>query len=214
MPSRTSQQLPLLWIATRNRGKTREFRSLLAEVCRVRDLHAMANFPEIKETGRTFRANARIKALALSRCLPHQLILADDSGLVVPSLQGRPGVRSARFAGPNATEGRNLDKLLRLLRNRPRKARKAYFQAALVLALDGRVLVEKGGRIWGYITEKGQGISGFGYDPAFQPLGYKKTFGQLSPKIKEQISHRAVACRELTRFLSTKRALSTGKKHI
>ena len=99
MPSRTPPHRPVLWIATANPGKTREFKELFGARFLVRDLHSFKNLPVIHETGRTFEANAKIKALALSRILPGQLILADDSGIVVPALGGRPGVRSARFFG-------------------------------------------------------------------------------------------------------------------
>ena len=134
MPSRTRPHRPVLWIATANPGKTREFKRLFGARFHVRDLHSFKNFPVIRETGRTFEANAKIKALALSRILPGQLILADDSGLVVPALRGRPGVRSARFSGPNATNESNRIKLLRVMKKLKNAARKAYFQATLVLA--------------------------------------------------------------------------------
>ena len=133
MPSRTPARKPVLWIATRNRGKTRELAQLLRGVCRVHDLHGLPHLPQIRETGRTFAANAKIKALAVSRALPGCLILADDSGLVVPSLRGQPGVRSARFSGPGATDESNRRKLLRMMAKTPWARRKAYFQATLVL---------------------------------------------------------------------------------
>ncbi|NDH85680.1 non-canonical purine NTP pyrophosphatase [bacterium] len=189
MPSRTSPRRRILWIATSNPGKTREFRALLGAHFVVRDLHSFPSLPEIHETGRTFEANAKIKALALSRALPGKLILADDSGLVVPALGGRPGVRPARFSGSKATNESNRIK----------------FQATLVLAKDGVVCGVRHGRVWGRITHREYGSGGFGYDPIFIPKGFTRTFGQLSPRTKARISHRAQAARGVLRLLSSKR---------
>ena len=202
MPSRTPPHRPVLWIATANPGKTREFKELFGARFLVRDLHSFKNLPVIHETGRTFEANAKIKALALSRLLPSQLILADDSGLVVPALGGRPGVRSARFSGPNATNESNRIKLLRVMRKSKNAARRAYFEATLVLAKNGEVFGVKRGRVWGRITHRDYGSGGFGYDPIFIPKSFARTFGQLSPRTKGRISHRAQAVRGLMRLLS------------
>jgi len=214
MPSRTPRQRPVLWIATRNRGKSREFQAMLGKGWRVRDLHALPKMKEIRETGRTFLANAKIKALAVSRALPDCLILADDSGLVVPSLRGQPGVRSARFSGPAATDESNRRKLLRMMSKTPWARRKAYFQATLVLARSGRFLGMRTGRIGGRIVGWEQGSGGFGYDPIFQPDGFTKTFGLLSARVKDRISHRARAVQGMNSLLSRHKALLTSKKHI
>jgi len=199
-----------LWIATRNRGKSREFQSMLGMGWRVCDLHALPKMREIRETGRTFLANATIKALAVSRAMPERLILADDSGLMVPALGGKPGVRSARFSGPHATDETNRRKLLKSMVRISRGRRSAYFQATLVLARSGRVLGVKTGRVWGRITQSEQGSGGFGYDPIFQPRGYSKTFGELSGRIKDRISHRAKAVKGIMRLLSKLRTVSAG----
>jgi len=214
MPSPTPAVRPVLWIATTNRGKTREFKLLLGSRWRVKDLHSFPQLPEIRETGKTFLANASLKALALSRALPGKLILADDSGLVVPALGGRPGVRSARFSGPEATPEENRRKLLRLMRRVSGLGRKAYFQAALVLAIDGRILGAKYGRIWGTITSVERGVGGFGYDPIFQPRGFTQTFGELSAVTKKRISHRSIAVRAMRILLSRDKSLSNAGKHI
>ena len=214
MPSPTPAVRPVLWIATTNRGKTREFKLLLGSRWRVKDLHSFPQLPEIRETGKTFLANASLKALALSRALPGKLILADDSGLVVPALGGRPGVRSARFSGPKATPEKNRTKLLRLMRPVSGLGRKAYFQAALVLAIDGRILGAKYGRIWGKITSVERGVGGFGYDPIFQPRGFTQTFGELPAVTKKRISHRSVAVRAIQSLLSIDKSLSKAGKHI
>lgn len=211
MPSRTR---PILWIATRNRGKTREFSQLLRGICRVRDLHRLPQFPEIRETGTTFAANAQIKAQALSRVLRDRLILADDSGLVVPSLGGRPGVYSARFSGPKATDQANRIKLLRLMRAKAGTARRAYFEASLVVSENGAVLGSFSGRAWGRITIQESGDGGFGYDPIFQPKGFSRTFGQLPSAIKHRISHRARAVAKLRGKLSRILRVSRQQKPI
>ena len=213
MPSRTPPHRPVLWIATANPGKTREFKKLFGARFLVRDLHSFKNLPVIHETGRTFEANAKIKALALSRILPDQLILADDSGLVVPALGGRPGVRSARFSGPNATNESNRIKLLRVMKKLKNAARKAYFEATLVLARNGEVFGVKRGRVWGRITHRDYGSGGFGYDPIFIPKSFARTFGQLSPRTKGRISHRAQAVRGVMRLLSKRRHRLAMNKH-
>ena len=214
MPSRTSLQRPVLWIATRNRGKTREFQSLLGNRWKVCDLHALPRMKEIRETGKTFLSNAKIKAMAVSRALPERLVLADDSGLVVPVLGGKPGVRSARFSGPRATNESNRTKLLKMMEKTPKTHRKAFFQATLVLARSGRILGVQSGRVWGQITESELGSGGFGYDPIFQPLGYSKTFGQLPERTKDKISHRAKAAKGIRKLLSRFNAPSALKSRI
>ena len=214
MPSRIPPHRPVLWVATANPGKTREFKRLFGAQFLVRDLHSFKNLPVIRETGRTFEANAKIKALALSRILPDQLILADDSGLVVPALGGRPGVRSARFSGPNATNESNRIKLLQVMKKLKNADRKAYFEATLVLARDGVVFGVERGRVWGRITHREYGSGGFGYDPIFIPKSFARTFGQLSPRTKARISHRAQAVRRIMRLMSTKLHQLTGTDHI
>jgi len=209
-----SRPQPVLWIATRNRGKTREFSELLRGVCRVRDLHGLPKFPEIRETGKTFAANARIKAQALSRVLLDRPILADDSGLVVPALGGRPGVYSARFSGPQATDQTNRAKLLRLLTAKSGASRRAYFEACLVISKNGAVLGSVSGRVWGRITIREMGKGGFGYDSIFQPQGFSKTFGQLPSTTKHRISHRARAVAKLKRRISRILKASRPKKLI
>ena len=202
MPSPTSTTKPTLWIATKNRGKTREFKLLLGKWALIRDLYSFPKLPEIKETGHTFFANARIKAVQLSLKLGGKLILADDSGLIVPALGGHPGVRSARYAGPQSTPEKYRRKLLKKMVRLDGSDRKAYFQATLVLARDGRILGTKSARIWGKITKCEQGTGGFGYDPIFLPRGFRKTFGELPEIVKKRISHRARAARAIRALLS------------
>jgi len=211
MPSPTSTARPTLWIATKNRGKTREFKLLLARWAFIRDLYSYPKLPDIKETGDTFLANAKIKAVTLSRHLCGRLILADDSGLIVPALGGDPGVRSARYAGPQSTPEMNRRKLLNKMVGLSGSGRKAYFQATLVLARNGRILGTESARIWGQITMLERGSGGFGYDPIFQPRGFRKTFGELPASLKKRISHRARAARAIGTLLSREIKASRGK---
>ncbi len=211
MPSPTSTARPTLWIATKNRGKTREFKLLLARWAFIRDLYSYPKLPEIQETGDTFFANAKIKAVTLSQELCGRLILADDSGLIVPALGGHPGVRSARYAGPQSTPEQNRRKLLKKMVGLSGSGRKAYFQATLVLARNGRILGTKSARIWGQITKAERGSGGFGYDPIFQPRGFRKTFGELPASLKKRISHRARAARAIGTLLSREIKASGGK---
>ena len=211
MPSPTSTARPTLWIATKNRGKTREFKLLLARWAFIRDLYSYPKLPDIKETGDTFLANAKIKAVTLSRHLCGRLILADDSGLIVPALGGHPGVCSARYAGPQSTPEKNRRKLLKKMVGLSGSGRKAYFQATLVLARNGRILGTKSARIWGQITMLERGSGGFGYDPIFQPRGFRKTFGELPASLKKRISHRARAARAIRTLLSREIKASRGK---
>jgi non-canonical purine NTP pyrophosphatase (RdgB/HAM1 family) len=141
MPSRTSAQKPVLWIATRNRGKTREFSQLLRGFGSIRDLHDLPDFPEIRETGKTFAANARLKACALSRALPNHPILADDSGLVVPALGGRPGVYKANLAEvEESMKRRGVERCLAGMRILARG------RCGIVITLGPRGLVMEEGR--------------------------------------------------------------------
>ena len=211
MPSPTPTARPTLWIATKNRGKTREFKHLLCKWAFIRDLYSYPNLPDIKETGNTFLANAKIKAVTLSRQLSGRLILADDSGLIVPALKGHPGVRSARYAGPQSTPETNRRKLLKKMVGLGGRDRKAYFQATLVLARNGRILGMKSARIWGQITMAERGSGGFGYDPIFQPRGFRKTFGELPASLKKRISHRARAARAIRPLLSREIKITLGK---
>jgi len=133
--------------------------------------------------------------------------MADDSGLVVPSLGGRPGVRSARYSGPSATNQSNRTKLLKAMIGLTGQARRAYFQATLVLSFNGRVLGVKNGRVWGLITTEERGEGGFGYDPIFRPAGFLATFGELSVATKKRVSHRARAAKRIMSLLSRARAL-------
>jgi len=193
---------PKLVVATRNLGKTREFARLLGDRFRVEMVPEDVELP--RETRRTFEDNARVKAEAVFAALDGRVaVLADDSGLEVAALDGRPGVLSARYAGERASDADNVAKLLRELRGR--KDREARFVCALCLALKsewpgGRLpghLVEVRGIVEGTITEAPRGSAGFGYDPVFQPRGAGETLAEASPTSKDLASHRGAAVRAL-----------------
>ena len=187
-----------LVVATRNRHKTREIRHILGPEFKVRDLGAHPEVPEIRESGMSFKENAKLKALAASRQLP-ALVIADDSGLEVEALGGAPGIYSARYAGANVTDRDKIDKLLRELeRVRPTDdPRRARFRCVVALARGADLLGTFEGTVEGRIANEARGESGFGYDPIFIPEGFEQTFGELPTELKNTISHRAKAIRAL-----------------
>ena len=191
-----------LLLATRNAHKTREFAEILGYDFPVRDLSGEPDAPVIEETGTTFAENAILKAVGVSKRFPG-LVVADDSGLEVDALGGAPGIYSARYAGPNATDTENIARLLseicRCPQGRPFTAR---FRCVLAIAREGKVLNTIEGVIEGTIVDAPRGKSGFGYDPIFQPTGSSETFAELSSETKNEISHRAVAIRGLRSVLA------------
>ena len=188
-----------LIIATCNPHKRREFAELLGDQFEIRDLAGMEVTPA-EETGQTFEENAILKALEVSRQISG-LVVADDSGLEVEALNGAPGIFSARYAGENATDQANIEKLLRELSQRGSASRSARFCCCLALACAGEVVQTFEGEIQGEIVTPPRGNHGFGYDPVFQPKGFDQTFAELQPAQKNQISHRANAIRSLRRAL-------------
>ena len=191
-----------LLLATRNSNKTREFRELLGQDFEMIDLNAFAETATLEETGHTFEENATIKAIVASQNR-HLLAVADDSGLEVNALVGAPGIYSARYAGENASDRQNIDKLLRALEtgNVPVNHRSARFRCVIALARDGQPLKTFEGAVEGTIVDPPRGRHGFGYDPIFQPIGFDRTFAELPTETKNTISHRAVAARQLREFL-------------
>lgn len=187
-----------LIVATRNTHKTREIQYILGSDFRVRDLGALPDVSEVPESGKSFEENAKIKALAVSRQLP-ALVIADDSGLEVDALGGAPGIYSARYAGPNATDREKINKLLgELARVRAKEAgRCARFRCVVALARNGNLHGTFEGIVEGRIADEVRGDSGFGYDPIFIPEGTKQTFSELPNEVKNAISHRAKAIRAL-----------------
>lgn len=190
-----------LYLASSNPGKLAEFRAL-AQVALARsdfELNLLPSFkalPSFEETAPTFAENAAGKGLHYSR-LQSGLVFADDSGLVVPSLDGAPGVHSARYAGANATNDERIAKLLRALRDKRGPERQAYFACAIALAQHGRALAVVTNRVNGEILEAARGAGGFGYDSLFYFPPLSKTFAELSAGEKNEHSHRGKAFRRL-----------------
>jgi len=182
-----------LVVATRNQHKLKEIKTLLRGLpVKVLSINNFKDVPEVKEDGETLKANAKKKAVQVSRFLK-RLVIADDSGLEVKVLGGEPGVYSARFSGKGATYASNNEKLLRLLKGLPAGKRKASFRCVMAIAEAGKLVGLAEGRSIGRIGFEPKGRAGFGYDPVFIPNGYRKTFAQLGIRQKNRISHRSRA---------------------
>lgn len=203
-----------LLLATRNPHKTREFAEILGDEFVVRDLSEELELPVVQESGAAFEENAILKAVAASRHFADDVV-GDDSGLEVDGLDGAPGVFSARYAGEGATDAENVSKLLREMKsifswrnfsscdpperqveNLPHFP-SARFRCVLALARGGKVLGIFQGVVEGAVISHPRGAAGFGYDPIFQPQGYAQTFGELSAREKNTMSHRARAIESL-----------------
>lgn len=193
---------PTVVLATRNEKKLAELRRVLSvDGIDVLGLADVAAYPEPEESEPTFEGNALLKARACVAAtgLP---ALADDSGLSVDALGGMPGVRSARWAGPGATDADNLNLLLRQLADVPEGKRQARFVCVLALALpDGRTEVVRG-EVFGQLTMWARGEGGFGYDPIFLPDGHDRTTAEMSAQEKDAISHRGHAIRAMAPVLT------------
>ena len=185
-------------IATKNEGKTKEFRQFFAQLgYKVENLNAYPELPDVAETGLTFEENARLKAETIAE-LTGKMVLADDSGLKVDVLGGMPGVWSARFSGPDATDASNNAKLLHeLAMVFEQKDRSAQFHCTLVMAAPGSQSLVVEADWEGYIATAPQGENGFGYDPLFLVGDSGKTSAELSLEEKNKISHRAKALEKL-----------------
>jgi XTP/dITP diphosphohydrolase len=192
-----------LLLATRNQHKTREFTQLLGPNFTLRDLTSQHDLPEILETGRSFEENAVIKATTISKIFPHEMVIADDSGLEVHTLEGAPGIFSARYAGEKASDRRKVEKLLRELQSATERL--ARFRCVIALAKNGELITTFTGEVAGTITKSPRGKIGFGYDPIFMPEGFKETFAELPSETKNAISHRANAVGQLVRYFNTAR---------
>ncbi len=195
-----------LLVATTNPGKAKEIKRLLAGLnIRIESLSDYPGFGQFEEKGSTFEENSCGKAIFYSLQYPG-LVLAEDSGLEVEALQGKPGVFSARFSGPRATDKKNINKLLRLMKNIPEKKRKARFICVVSLARRGKILKVYRGELKGRILEKPRGQRGFGYDPVFfyPPLG--RTLAELTTEEKNEISHRGRALKKMRTYLEKLKA--------
>lgn len=188
-----------LLIATRNEGKTREFKAMFSQLgYDIKNLNDFPELPEVAETGMTFEENARLKAETISE-LTGEIVLADDSGLMVEVLGGLPGVWSARFAGEHATDAANNAKLLHELASTavsPEK-RKAKFHTTLVVAAPEKSSLVVEGEWHGAIATIPKGDDGFGYDPLFVDEETGRTAAQMTLEQKNKVSHRARALQNL-----------------
>ena len=192
-------------LATRNAHKTREVSAILGAGWSVEDLLAHPDLPEVEETGTTFAENATLKAVAGSRHFPDGWVIADDSGLEVDALGGAPGVYSARYAGPDADDEANRQKLVRELRavlgRGAGEVPTARFRCCITVARGGELAARFDGTVEGMVIPAARGEGGFGYDPMFIPTGYQETFAELPVEIKNRLSHRAAALRQTAEFL-------------
>jgi XTP/dITP diphosphohydrolase len=193
-----------LVLATQNNGKIKEFERLLAEFVsdvQVLGLRDFPDMPDIAETGESFIENSLLKARGICEFteLP---TLADDSGLCIDSLNGDPGIYSARWSGVHGDDAANISKVLLQLEGVPQSERSAQFicEVALVFPVghlhQGRELIESG-KLSGFITLSPRGTAGFGYDPIFQPIGSELTLGEFAHGEKDKISHRGIAMRAI-----------------
>jgi XTP/dITP diphosphohydrolase len=189
---------PPLVLATRNAKKKQEIREILGDLpIELQDLSQYPQASEIVEDGATFEANARKKASETAKALK-QWVLGEDSGLVVPALNGRPGVHSARYAGRQGDDAANNARLLAELAPLPDDRRAAYYVCTAALAVpSGEVRAVVEGRCHGVILKEFRGQSGFGYDPLFLIPEWHQTFGELSARVKHALSHRARALEQL-----------------
>jgi XTP/dITP diphosphohydrolase len=196
-------------LASNNLHKIREFRDMFKSLTHLQliSLHPFSHYVAPEETGTTFRENAILKAEHAARQLNHW-VLADDSGLVVPALQGEPGVRSKRYAGPDATDLENRQKLLQEMEELSGQARTAYFECCLAIANPTGIKKCVEGICEGHIIKEPRGRHGFGYDSLFVKNDYEKTFAELDDTIKNRISHRRKAFERLLNFLETLKNMS------
>lgn len=198
-------------MATGNRHKVGEIARILGSRFRVLGLDSLGKVPRIVESGRTFDANASIKARCVRDVLLRMknppaidFVIADDSGLQVKALRGAPGIRSARYAGARANDSANRKKLLRRMENK--KNRSAAFQCALAMApLCSKKIIRFRGTVRGRITREEKGRGGFGYDPVFVPVCHRRTFGELNMMTKNRMSHRFRALQKMKSWLAKNR---------
>ena len=182
---------------TGNNNKLKEVQSLLSTY-KIISLTDLSFFDDIPETENTIRGNAFLKASFVNKKFNIDCF-SDDTGLFIESLGGSPGVKSARYAGENSDSEKNIELVLKNLRNN--KNRNAYFKTAICLIKNDKTHYFEG-KVYGTITRKRVGKDGFGYDPIFIPEGYDKTYSELSLNEKNAISHRGIAVNKLVNFLN------------
>jgi XTP/dITP diphosphohydrolase len=190
-------------LATRNRKKIEEIHRILAGTAiSILSLGDFPLCPEVEEDQETFKGNAIKKAVETAR-FTGRIAVSDDSGIEVDALKGEPGVRSARYAGEGAGDRANLEKLLKTMEGLPPGKRSGRFVCIIALAFpDGRA-ESFDGIVEGTVGLKPAGSGGFGYDPAFYPLGQDRSFGQMTAAEKDVLSHRRIALDKLSRYLKS-----------
>ena len=192
-------------LATRNKGKIRELARIFAHELPEVELLGTDNFPEladVDETEDSFEGNALLKAVAVSRFTKLPAI-ADDSGLAVDHLKGAPGIYSARYSGVHGDDEANLQKVLREMEGIANR-RAQFVCAAAFVAPNGYQKVLRAEMV-GELISQPRGTNGFGYDPIFVPEGFAQTTGEMAPDLKDSISHRGKAMRELAQIISSER---------
>lgn len=193
------------FVATTNEGKLKEFQEIFREL-NIEIKSLFEHFPEaddVEETGTTFAENALLKAETYSQQFQVP-VLADDSGLTVDALNGEPGVYSARYAGLEKNDQKNLEKVLEKLKDVPKEKRTAAFVCTIAFAEPGEETIVVKGKCQGIIAKEPKGTEGFGYDPIFIPDGYDETLAQLGAHIKNKISHRRRALDKIVEKLKEK----------
>ncbi|HVE75369.1 MAG TPA: XTP/dITP diphosphatase [Actinomycetota bacterium] len=189
-------------VSSRNKAKVAEVIEILSNLpVKLLTTEDVGDWGEIDEPGETFLENALIKARAVA-AITGKPSLADDSGLEVDALGGQPGVHSARFAGPHATDEENNAKLMKMMEGKPREKRNARYKCVVALVMPDGSEIAGIGSCEGTIGEDPRGSGGFGYDPYFVPLEESRTMAELSPEEKHAISHRGKALRGLADQLS------------
>lgn len=187
-----------LVFATNNLNKLKEVQEMLTDSIEILSLKDINCFDEIDETETTLEGNAKLKADYITQNFGYNCF-ADDTGLEVESLDGKPGVYSARYAGEPVNSENNMAKLLKALEKKPN--RKAQFRTAVALNLNNETYLFEG-ICKGEILNQKQGSKGFGYDPIFKPEGFEQSFAEMSSNEKNKISHRGIAIQHLVDFLS------------
>lgn len=188
-------------IATKNAGKAREFERMFKPLgYEVKTLLDYPDFQDVEETGSTFEENAILKAEAVSEAFG-RMVIADDSGLIIDALGGKPGIYSARYAGEEKNDQKNMEKVLDELKNIPDHKRQARFYCALAVAAPGKTTITAAGTCEGHILREKRGTNGFGYDPIFFAEEKDKAMAELMPEEKSLISHRANALKKLEELL-------------
>jgi XTP/dITP diphosphohydrolase len=193
-----------MWIATGNKGKLNEYKLLFKELAdlKIFTQNDLPTFTPRPEDGKTFLENAQIKTRTLRAVKNKAWVLGEDSGLEVEGLNNLPGIHSARYAGPKASDSENVAKLLKMMLIRPMANRNARFMCSTVVITPGGEEWHFEGIMKGTIATKPAGQMGFGYDPVFIPEGQTKTLAELGPGFKNQHSHRFLAAQEFLKKLA------------